>query len=249
MAMKKIFRSRSATFNVMLVMIVTLVAGIVLIVAGYSIATKSKQVNDDKKCQLSFFAAAQMSKVYSKSKRLMDVPVALECPRRDVVIDTKDTVRGGRIVDDLVKGKIANEIMSCWSKTGAGKLDPSKAGGMLASTDERFCLICSEISFSDDFKRLADKQRDEKGNPYRVKGLAYWAATRRVPGKRFSLFEFISGRKISNLEALKKLKEQEDKFNGAMDLDSKYAIFWRLQGELQIILTVLPIANQFIFFM
>ena len=222
MKIKKLFKSKTADFNLILIMLITLIAGLALIYAGYKLAVGSKEINDDKKCQLSFFAATQMSKVYSKSTKMMDVPVSLECPRHEVEIDIdKATVRRGKIIDDLVKAKIANEMMSCWSKTGAGKLDPSKDGGYVYSTDQRFCLICGEVTFSEKFQKLASKQN------YEIKGLAYWAATRRVPGQKVTLFEWIGGKKLSDEKQLSALKSHEDSKIPAMDMTQKYAVLWR----------------------
>lgn len=104
---------KSMGFNVVLVMVITLITGLVLIAAGYQITKKSKVVQEDKTCQMSFFAKAQMSKVYEKSKKLVNVPVSLECPRRQILIEPDSSVtKGGRIIDDLVKAKIANEMIS-----------------------------------------------------------------------------------------------------------------------------------------
>ncbi|MFC1723432.1 hypothetical protein ACFL0V_04805 [Nanoarchaeota archaeon] len=220
--MRKLFKSRSANFNVLLMAIVTVVAGLVLIFVGVQIALKQSDIENNKKCQLSFFAASQMAKLHKKSYRVLDVPVSLECPRKELEIDAEPSVvKGGKIIDDLVKAKIANEIMSCWVKTGAGEMDPTKAGGWVWDSKERFCLICAEVSFSDKFQKTAKKQG------YQLKGLGYWSAKRRIPGQKFTLWEFISGKKITDIKILKKLKESEDKYNIPMDFSDKFSIFWR----------------------
>ncbi|HII72441.1 TPA: hypothetical protein HA265_06825 [Candidatus Woesearchaeota archaeon] len=215
-------RSRKAHFNTLTVFIVTLVAGLLLIFIGATIWVRQADIGDNKKCQMSFFAAAQMAKVYSKSKRLMDVPVSLECPRRDVKIDADaTTLRGGKIIDDLVKGKIAQEIMDCWSKTGAGKMDPFKAGGVFESTDDRFCLICAEMEFSPKFKTLAEEQN------YQVKDMAYYTLKTRIPGQKFTLYEYMTGGQVDDAEAIQKVKESESSFGKDMNMNKIWAVLWR----------------------
>ncbi|HII72440.1 TPA: hypothetical protein HA265_06820 [Candidatus Woesearchaeota archaeon] len=183
---------------------------------------KQAEIGDNKKCQTSFFAAAQMATVYSKSKRLVNIPVSLECPRRELKIDADaTTVRGGKIIDDLVKSKIANEILDCWSKTGAGNLDPFKAGGIASSTSDRFCLLCAEIDFTPKFKQLAEEQS------YKFEGMAYWAVKNRVPGQKYSLFEFLSGSQTDDVQAINKIKEGEAQLKMAMNMDKTYAVLWR----------------------
>ncbi len=221
--MSRLSRSkRGVAFNVVLVMLVTVVAGLALIIAGYMITKNSKSINDSKKCQMSFFAKAQMSKVYDKSLKTADIPVSIDCPRNKVEIKADKTVmKGGRIIDDLVKGKIAQEVMDCWVKTGSGKLDPSKGGGWIMSREDQVCLVCSEITFDKKFREKAEKQ------DYKVNNMLYWIATRIVPGQKVSLYEFVTGNKVVKPKDLVKLKEDDSKIQGSMDMERIYAVVWR----------------------
>ena len=101
----------------------------------------------------------------------------------------------------LVKAKIADEMISCWTKTGSGKLDPSKGGTWTVSRVDQICLICAEITFSEKFRKKAKEQG------YELKGLAYWAATRILPGRKMTLYEAISGKPVTDLKTLAKLKD------------------------------------------
>jgi hypothetical protein len=212
--------SKKAEFSIMVAVIITLAVGLSLLVIGYQMSKKSKDMDDDEKCRLSIFANAQISKARQASSGLMDFPVAFECPRKPLKIDLEDVEKYDRIDDDLFKTVIAEEVKACWSKVGAGKLDPFKAS---TNVNEHFCLVCTEFYLDSELEEQMRRQR------YNMTGFQYWIAGHKLPGLKTSLYEFVQGKRPTP-ELLESLKASETSPDSMMDFTSqKYVVVWRVE--------------------
>lgn len=212
--------SKKAMFNVLLAAIVVVVIGLLLLVIGYQMEKKSKSIKDSEKCLLSVFANDQLSKI-NKAKKIGEFKVSYECPRESLRIELDDVEKYNRIDDTLMKTKLAEGMRSCWSKTGAGKLDPFKSSG---AVDQTFCMVCSDVIFDSSLVAKAKKESPE----YKVKGLQYWVAANKLHGMKTSLYEYFTGKRPSTSD-ISSLKASENSEQSKLNLDKKYVIIWRTE--------------------
>ncbi|MFC1742277.1 hypothetical protein ACFL3V_07115 [Nanoarchaeota archaeon] len=219
--MRSLYRSKRATFNVLLAVVVTLIVGLLLLIIGYQINKKTSAINDDQKCSMSILANDQLSKMKKSSYGAMGSTIGFECPRREVLIEAEDVEKYGRINDDRFKTIIAEEMKSCWIKTGGGKMDPFKTGGW-ADVEESYCLVCREMRFDSSLVKAAKDQN------YHAKGFQYWIATHSLPGIKTTLYEKIKKEQPSQ-ETLAKLKETENSDMSSFNFDNKYVVIWRVE--------------------
>jgi hypothetical protein len=212
------FGSRKAEFSILLALLGTVIVGIMLLFIGYKIVIGSSAMNQEEKCRLSIFAADQASALKRTTLDAFDMVPNLECEAKDVEIRPKDVRRSkrGRIDDDLLKGKLATEYYKCWNMVGAGDLNPFQ--GAWPEKDKTFCLRCAEIEFSEDFAKEYGKQG--------VTGLLYWMATRRIPGKEKTFYEYMFKRQASTKE-IQNLKSNPD----YLAFDKKYTLVWRFERQ------------------
>jgi hypothetical protein len=212
-----LFRSKKAMFNVLLVVIVTLVVGLLLMVIGYQAHIKLKSINDDEKCRLSLLGrhVAKQGEVAFMQGSFTS-KVSLECERKFLRIKLGDVERYRRIDDDLLKTYLAEEMKSCWSKVGASKIDPFSKG-----TNAKYCLVCTDIVFDKDLVEQAERQ------DYELKGFQYWIASHKLPGLKTTLYEYVKGARPTP-ELLKALKETENHPASKFNLNEKYVAVWRV---------------------
>jgi hypothetical protein len=219
--MPKLFFSRKAELGVLVTLIIVVMAAVPLIYLGYKIVMGSDDMNNDEKCRLSIFAADQMSKIKKSTADAVDLVPNLECKPKEVIVKEKQVVRtsGGSIDDDLINGIIANEMYRCWNMVGSGKLDPFRA--LWPKFDRTYCMTCATIDFD---KSLIDKAKKES---YRMKGLRFFLATKRIPGSQQSFYQYMYGKEASTkeLEYLKAAKVDE------WPLDKSYSIIWRFERQ------------------
>jgi|GEM_PF-4623556 len=214
----RLFRSKKGDFNVLLAIIITLVVGLLLLVIGYQMHMKGKDVDDDEKCRLSIFANAQIGKTRQATRGAVDFPVAFECPRKFLRIGFEDVEKYRRIDDNLLKTMIGEEMKACWSKVGAGRIDPFKRS---TTVDEKFCMVCSDIVFSPDLIEQAQKEN------YNLVGFQYWTAAHKLPGIKTSLYEFLKGSRPDE-ELLRTLQQSQNDPASAFNLAEKYVVVWRV---------------------
>ena len=207
--------------EVLVILMVVITAATVISYITFKLLVSSSSVSEKQTCKLSFAASATLAKLYDKSHGLVDTPPVVDCERQELVIDYDKTVRvGSRIDDAKVKNKILKAMLDCWDMTGSGTLDPSKSGGWIYSNNQIYCLICSELSFSPKFQKEAKKQN------YVLKGLLYYAATKRLPGQTQTLYEHIGGQSVGTGLNLISLKKADERYSYAFDVP--YIIFWRM---------------------
>jgi hypothetical protein len=111
-----------------------------------------------------------------------DVPPVIEpdCPIEKLLI----TLPGGSNEEVLIKRELAEAMRRCFSKTGAGNLDPF--GGEAWSFGHRstavHCILCSEISFS---KELQSKYSS-------IEGLTDFLAQHKMDSSQQTYMEYLS---------------------------------------------------------
>ncbi|MBN1544054.1 hypothetical protein JW898_01175 [Candidatus Woesearchaeota archaeon] len=215
----RLFRSKKGDFNVLLAIIITLVVGLLILIIGYQMHSKSKDIDDDEKCQMSIFANHQIGRARRKSLGALDFPVAFDCPRKFLKITYEDVEKYRRIDDNLLKTMIAEEMKSCWAKVGAGKLDPFRAS---SNVNEHFCMVCSDIVFDPTIIEAAREQR------YDLKGFQYWIAAHKLPGLKTSLYEFVTSKRPSE-DDLRDLIAQQHTPESKFNMDDKYVVVWRVE--------------------
>ena len=228
------FKSKLASFSVLTALIGTVLVGIGLLAVGYKITVGSGQLNNEQACHLSIFAADQASAIRRETLDAFDIVPNLECEPKEIVIDPKDVRRSrrGRIDDDLLKGKIAEELARCWTMVGAGKLNPFQ--GAWPQADKTYCMTCATIEFSEDFIEAAQEQS------YSLQGMNYWMATRRIPGKEKTFYEHMFNR-IPPQDAIVQMNQRQDFW----DLNQKYFLVWRFERQdtkLEGVLGILTVA-------
>lgn len=130
-------------------------------------------------------------------------------------IKKSDVVSGNNVSDYALKSLITNKMIDCWNMVGKGFLDPFHD----YDDDQKYCLICSYVTFEDDFKKFAEDKN------YELKDLLTWQAANTVPRLKTSYFNKLYGFE-PNTEDLSKLKS-ETKF----DLDQQYVVVWTMTKE------------------
>jgi len=207
----------------LVVIILCLVAGMILLMMSYKMHSGISEVNKDEVCRLSIFSASALSSVKEGTHDVIDLVNKIDCPRKKLHIGLDDVSKRGKIQDDFVKEIIGNEMVSCWNKVGAGKLDPFKGKQEVKDT---FCLICSKIMFDNDFLKKAKKQN------YSFVGFDYYIATKRVPGTSMFINEYLGGER-SSVQDLQKLKispasNKGMNFANINDI-SDHVVVWRVE--------------------
>lgn len=217
---KGLLRSKIASFSVMTALIASVLVGIALIAVGYKITVGSGKLSDEQACHLSIFAADQASAIRRRTLDVFDMVPNLECDPKEIVFDPKDArrTRRGRIDDDILKGKIAQELARCWNMVGQGDLNPFQ--GAWPQSDKTFCMTCSTLRFSEDFQEVAQSQG------YRLEGLKYWMSTRRLPGKEVSFYEHMFKR-IPSTSEIEEMNQRPDSW----PLDQEYFLVWRFERQ------------------
>jgi len=208
--------SRRAEFNTLLALVIAVMVMVVIFALGYKIVVGSNKMADDEVCRLSVFAAHQAALLKKMSAERIDIVPSFECDAKQIYVEPKDVSRGGsqRINKDLVNGLIAKEMHKCWGLVGSGKLDPFRHFWLRG--DKTYCLRCSVIRFTDEFKEAAATQN------YELQNLHYWMAVNRVPGQRETFYEFMYGRPAAESTLTEMLGNPV-----TYDLDKDYVVFWR----------------------
>jgi hypothetical protein len=213
-------RSRKAQLNVWMTAAVFLVVGLLILFIGFKLVKSSKSISNDEKCRLSL-VANDVARVVAK--RIFPI----ECPRGYREITLSDVESYGRIDDDRVKSIIAEEMQSCWSKTGGGSLQPFNENWLERFAGDNpvvevFCIVCSEIDFDDAFKEQAKKQ------DYKLEGLPHWLVTRKPFGMQNTLYEQITGKSPSP-ELIKSLMGAEYMTDSSFNFDETHVITWQVE--------------------
>ncbi|MBI4739174.1 hypothetical protein HY772_06480 [Candidatus Woesearchaeota archaeon] len=207
---------RAQSFSPVKTLILCLVAGILLIAAGYKIVQTSEAVSNHEKCRLSIFAATKAAQ-FSKGA----LELNLECPADQVTIKKGGVLAGGRVQEDKVKDLLLREMFDCYRKTGSGKMDPFKSGAF--DQDDTYCLTCANIRFDKKMVELANQQG------VAVTGLPYYMETRKIPGQKVTLFQATHGGGSPPAQEVNILKQQENDPRSTIYMDQDYVTVWRFE--------------------
>ncbi len=236
--MSALSSSRRGDFNILIALIGIVIVGIVLVIISTNIIRHSNTANKDEACRLSFLSAHSTETLKRKSVNVLDFKQNLNCEAKEVIIGPKEVRRGlfGRIDDDLVKQKIADEMMRCWSLTGSGKLkifQNVQEGFLGTFGSQKACLVCSTIKFSDDFIKTAKKEG------YKLQDVYKWFATSPIKPEGKPLLEIMLGRSLSTDEVLDHSKTKE------YVLDNNHIVFFRDYIETT---ATSKVGNSFVYF-
>ena len=158
----------SFVFGMVLMVLVILVA-VIITLRWRDI---SGNVEDDAPCATAIRAHAI---VMQGSKESINLPIV--CPTQRVTVDSKD--------QEQVKRAIADEMKSCWSMWGAGKLQ------LFGDNDGNYCHVCSVITMT---------------NVERVDGLPEYLRTHTTTGGQ-SYAEYFAGERAGTIYEDKKFQE------------------------------------------
>jgi hypothetical protein len=149
--------SKKAEFSFLLAIIGVVIVAIPLIAVSYKLAVGSEKYNDEQKCKLSIFAAAQASKLKKSTADTLDLVPNLACNKKEILVkpDYAKRSRGGRIDADVLKQKVLDEMYRCYNMVGGLELDPFDSA--MPKTSKTYCLICAQFKFDKSFIEEAEK--------------------------------------------------------------------------------------------
>lgn len=135
---------KKADINALVVIIIVLLSVLVLSMVVYKYISNAKGRDNLEVCRFSVIAAAN-------AKAFGQPVISISCPRRDLLIDKKNSEIAGKINEDQIKKLLAEEARLCWYKMGGDNmLNPYEKNWFYGT--KNVCLICSEISFSPEVK-------------------------------------------------------------------------------------------------
>ncbi len=176
-------------------------------------------VSEREVCRLSIVAASNIQGVTG------DPLLSLECEPMDREIKFEEVSKkeGVRWVldEDKLKGEVAREIYNCaymvnYRKMGNDEDPYSRFGG-----DNKYCLLCGEITFDDKIKQALNGGTIDK--------MTTWMATHHLPDEKDSFFKLTYGFDPTP-EQLQKLESAD---HAKINPNIPYTVFWRLDKDAQ----------------
>ncbi len=189
-------------------LILFLVIALILIVFVGKVALFGKERSDVEVCRLSVLAASKMKWEEVKST----LGLQLKCPTHKVEIKSTD--------ENKIKKEIADEMYSCWYKMGEGKVNPFPKGAVQL-VGNKFCVICSEIEFSEKTQERVKKVSD----------FMQFLADTNIPNSNMSYYSYING----GVRVQGSVSEELKKTNIVDEIDTSktyYIIYTVLQKDL-----------------
>jgi len=177
-------------YGVLVSLIILLVTFIAIWIFTGNFSGFLKGASEDEICRTSILAAAQSKFFLNIGKPI----TPLKCPRKELVIRRSDVVVDGLINQDKAHKIIADEMFKCWSKVGAGKIDPftNWKDSNWESGKESLCLICSYITFDDD---LLEFMKDGISNKVIHSPVNYLRNTK-IPNQDETYWEYLYGENV-----------------------------------------------------
>ncbi len=155
-------RKGDVQYSTIVKLLVILASFIVIVFFITKLTGEITERGTDARCKASIEVAARsksLPKIGPGSIGIGRPYVKLDCPRKELVIKKSDVVENNKINQDKAHKIIADEMLSCWKKVGAGKLDP------FANWDNKktsYCLICDSIVFDKALKEFVANSKDEE---------------------------------------------------------------------------------------
>ena len=144
----------------------------------------------DSRCTTSIRTAA-LSKNFPSLSGAGKPTVKLDCPRKELVLKKKDIVDGNKINQDKAHQIIADSMLNCWKKVGAGQYDPFSNWD---NEKTSYCMICDTLVFDNDLKEFINSAGNEEEliNKRSIHGFLPFLLTRSPAGSQ-SYYEFLYG--------------------------------------------------------
>ncbi|MDP4012676.1 MAG: hypothetical protein Q8R00_03680 [Candidatus Nanoarchaeia archaeon] len=193
-------------------LIIVLISAVVLILVVVFLYEGVGGKGEEFSCRQSIEAASR-SKDIPTVKGTGRPTVKLDCSRNELMIKKADVVTGDKIDQDAAHQIIADAMLSCWNKVGAGKIDP------FSNWDDdglSYCLICDTVLFDDDLKAwmtsgikpgMDETKIKEIVNQRSIKGMTSYLMTHSPSGKEDSYYELFYRAERGDLEAAKNADE------------------------------------------
>lgn len=198
-------------FNVVTGLLMLLAAFVVIVLLQRELYAEVSDKLVDAKCLASVKAAAA-SKLRFSVSGIGRPSVKLDCPRGNLTIKKKDIVEGDSINQDKAHQIIADAMLGCWRKIGAGEVDP------FSNWDNKkvsYCLICDSIAFDKPLEEFVKNAKDdnERVEKRSIKGLTQFLITRPPKAGEKSYYELLFGSEpygkyLQELERLENEKGQ-----------------------------------------
>lgn len=208
----KLCRSRKAVLSGFVLPLIIIAVGILAItVLWLQWADKTEESKDRTICNLDSFITQYTGKFK------FDCGVNMDCDRRHLTIGLDDVEQRGRIDDDMVKNLLAVEMQKCWIDLGT----KNPYGSCVES--HKYCLVCTEISFDEDFQEEAKKEN------YELKGFHHYMAAKKPISMKTNLYEFVTGKRPSNT-LLNTLGQYKDVQSSVFNMEDRLVVVWRVGG-------------------
>lgn len=203
----KTFPSKKGMMMPIVVMLILFVMiSLILISFFYPALLFGKERADIEACRLSVLATSKMT--FEGIRETLGFQ--LNCPAHEVEIKLTDS--------NKISKQIANEMYDCWYKMGNGKVNPFPKG-FFEIESKKFCVICSEIKFSDKTKRTVTE----------IPNFVHYLIDTTIPNSDLSYYDYLSGTvKVegSVKEELRK-KNIVDKIDTGQSYYILYSVFRR----------------------
>lgn len=179
-------------YTVIVTLLLVLVAFVVVILLQRELFAQITDKGSDASCKTSIEAAARSKNL--PSLRGIGVPtIRLDCPRKNLTIKKSEVVEGDKINQDKADQIIADAMLSCWKKIGAGKVDPfSNFNNKKVS----YCLICDSIVFDDALNEFVKNAKDDNEllEKRSIKDITPFLTTRSPKEGQASYYEQLFGK-------------------------------------------------------
>ena len=187
--------------------IIIIVLVVLFLIGGITFAwIKGMNKNSDiERCRLTVITA---SKVKTGGET-----ISIDCPRRDINFELKDSEVDGKPSEDALKRKIAEEMKTCWYKmSGEQQLNPyaesKNLWNALTEQGTNVCLVCSEISFDPEIQEKFPLLNDFNGFLIREGYSNYFVKeTTRYSFTSFLIYYYRTDEKISTTQMSGQAKE------------------------------------------
>ena len=178
-------------YNVITSLLLILVAFVVIFLLQSQLFAEITGNESDIICKTSIEAAARSKNLPTLGGTGIPT-VRLDCPSKELIIQKSDVVEGDRIDQEKANTIIADAMLSCWKKVGAGKIDPFSNWD---NEKKSYCLLCDNIVFDEELVNFIKSAKDdnERLEKRSIKGLTDFLIMRSPKAGQKSYYEQLYG--------------------------------------------------------
>lgn len=198
-------------YGVITALLILLVSFVVIFLFQRGLLANITETGADARCKASVESAA-ISKSFPSVGGVGRPRAKLDCPRKSLTIKKSDIVEGDMINQDKAHQIIADAMLSCWKKMGAGKIDPFSNWD---TKKKSYCLICDGINFDESLEEFMKNAKDdnERLEKRSIKGLTQFLIEKSPKTGEKSYYELLFGGQpygnyLQELEKLENAKGQ-----------------------------------------